>query len=165
MVSQTVIYKQQYAGQCWSYATLNCLQRLWVKVTEQEVLSWWSMLWFPDIDRTLRKYKKWQLGYLKNKNLVESFLRRGIPLMALIYRNNFNSTRYAPYLQDFRGKMNHFVCLVEDCGNKFKVVDQQGENFGDKGYWYIDKKDFSKIKVARCLNVSPALSIPEPTNE
>lgn len=147
-----IIYTQSYAGQCWSYALLNALQLSWIEITEQEVLSWWAMLWFPDMSSTLRKHgiAKW-LGYLNSINLVESFLKRGKFLPCLLYRNNFNSIRYAPYLQDFRGNRNHFICLIEDCGDKFKYRDSQGSNFADWWNWYISKNDFSKIKVARII--------------
>jgi hypothetical protein len=148
----TIIYKQSYAGQCGSYSLLNALQLSGIDVTEQEVLSWWAILGFPDMASTLKKYgkAKW-LGYLNSQNLIDSFLRRGKFLPCLLYRNNFNSTRYAPYLQDFRGNRNHFVCLVEDCGDRWKYRDQQWEDFWDKWHGYILKSDFKNIKVARII--------------
>ena len=142
------IYKQTYAWQCWSYSILNALQLSWIKITEQEVLSWGSMLSFPDMSRTLKKHSLWTLGYLNNIKLVESFLKRWKKLPCLIYQNNFKSVRNSPYLQDFQGNMNHFVCLIEDCGDKFKYRDQQWESFWDSGNWYTLKSDFTKIKVA-----------------
>lgn len=143
-----IIYKQVSQGQCWSYSILNALQLSWIKVTEQEVLSWGSMLSFPDMSRTLKKHSIWTLGYLNNIKLIESFLKRWHKLIALIYRNNFKSVRNAPYLQDFRGNMNHFVCLIEDCWDKIKYRDSQWEGFADWWNWYISKNDFTKIKVA-----------------
>lgn len=53
----TVIYKQKQAWECGSYACLNALQRLWVKITEQEILSYPAMLWFPAMERILRHYQ------------------------------------------------------------------------------------------------------------
>ena len=143
------IYKQTSQGQCWSYSVLNTLQLSWYKITEQEVLSWGSMLSFPDMNRTIKKHSIWTLGYLNNIKLIESFLKRWHKLIALIYRNNFKSVKNAPYLQDFQWSMNHFVCLIEDCWDKIKYRDQQWESFWDSGNWYILKSDINKIKVAR----------------
>lgn len=138
--TSNMIYKQQYAGQCWSYATLNTLQRLWVDISEEKILSLGSMLWFPDIERTL--VKNWlakSLSCLVAPKRIETYLKQGIPLICLMYRNNFQNVRKSPFLQDFNGKMNHFVCLMEDCWDRVKYVDQQGESFWDKWHGYIMK--------------------------
>lgn len=145
-----IIYTQKSQWECIRYAFLNALQLSGVKITEQEILAMEPMLWFPWMERNLKELWiiKW-LEYPKNISTINWLLKRWNKLPCLIYRNNFESVKKAPYLQDFGGKMQHFVCIVEDCGDRFKVVDQQGENFWDKWYWYILKTDFTKIKVAR----------------
>lgn len=138
----TVIYKQATAWQCGQYASLNCLQRLWVKITEQEILSYPAMFGFPAMEKILRHYQ-WikGLSLLVSPRRVSNYLKEWIPLVCLIYSNNFDSVRNPPHIQDFKGHFNHFVCLVEDQWELLKYVDSQGDKFGDKGYWYIRKED------------------------
>lgn len=149
----TMIYTQSQAWQCWMYATLNCLQKMGVEITEKEMLSFPSVFWFPDIERTYSKRGLFSsLSYVIAPRRIDNYLKEWKPLICLIYGNNFNSVRNYPFVQDFKGKMNHFVCLIEDLGYMYKYVDQQGEKFGDKWHGYILKDQMKwKIKVARII--------------
>lgn len=143
-----MIYKQTTAGQCASYACLNALQRMGADISEETMLSFPSMFGFPDIERTL--VNRWiinGLSYVVSPRRIYNYLKEWIPLLCLIYHNNFDSVRNTPFIQDFKGRMNHFVCIVEDCGDFLKYVDQQGESFWDKWHWYIRKSDLSKTRI------------------
>ena len=142
MDDSQVIYKQSSAWECGSYACLNTLQRLGIDISEETILSYWPMFWFPAMERILTQ--KWLikgLSYVLAPRRIYNYLNEWIPLICLIYWNNFDSVRNPPHINDFKWRMNHFVCLVKDCGDLVKYVDQQGSNFWDKGYWYIRKAD------------------------
>ena len=145
------IYKQASAGLCWSYACLNTLQRMWVNISEEEMLSYWPMFWFSAMEQIL--VSKWlikSLSYLIAPRRIDNYLKIGMPLVCLIYGNSFDSVRKSPHIQSFKGKMQHFVCIVEDLGDKYKVVDQQGENFADHWYWYFKKEDIKgNVRIAK----------------
>jgi len=142
-----MIYKQSIAWQCGQYACLNALQRLGVEITEQEILSYPAILWFPAMNRILRHYQNIGISRVISPRLVSNYLKQWKPLVCLIYSNNFESVRNPPHIQDFKGHFNHFVCLVEDCGDLLKYVDQQGANFWDKGHWYIRKEDLKNTRI------------------
>lgn len=145
-----IIYKQSIAGQCGSYACLNTLQKLWVDISEEKMLSLGIMWGFPAMEKILVKNGLISsLSYIIAPKRVDTYLAKWEKLVVLIYSNNFDSVRSSPYIQDFKGKMNHFVCMVEDCGDTWKVCDQQWENFADKGYWYIKKSDYRNIRIAK----------------
>lgn len=136
----TMIYKQKSAWECGQYACLNCLQRMWVNISEETMLSYPAMFGFPTMERIL--VSEWiikGLSSLVAPRRVYNYLKEWIPLVCLIYSNNFPSVRNPPHIQDFKWKMNHFVCLVEDLGDRLKYVDQQGEDFWDKWHGYIMK--------------------------
>jgi hypothetical protein len=150
-----MIYTQKSAWQCWNYAFLNALQKMWVNILEKEILdlSPWgadTFFWYDKAERLL--IAKWlikSLSYIISPRRIDTYLAKGEKLVALIYKNNFNSVRNTPYIQDFKWKYNHFVCVVEDCGDRWKVVDQQGENFAEKWYWYILKSNIWNVRIAK----------------
>lgn len=147
-----IIYTQKKAWECWSYACLNALQRMWVDISEEKIISFWSMLWYPDMEKTL--ISKWiikGLSMIVSPRRIDNYLKAWEKLVVLIYHMNFESIRNTPYIQDFKGKMNHFVCIVEDLGDRYKVIDQQGYKY-DSGYWYIKKEDMKgNTRVARLI--------------
>lgn len=155
---KNMIYTQTSAWQCWNYACLNCLQRLWVDISEERILDLMqnqsdSFFSTNAIERIL--VSRWiikSLVFLFAPRRIYNYLKEWVPLVCLIYWNNFDSVRNFPYVQDFWWKMQHFVCLVEDCGDRVKYVDQQGENFWDKGYGYIMKDQIKNTRIYK-INV------------
>lgn len=141
-----MVYTQTRSWECGSYASLNALQHAWVKVTEQEILALGALMWFSAISRALRLagYIK-SLSYPLTQRQVDQQLARWVALIAKLTKNNFKSAWYSPFINDLNGVMWHFVCIVEDCGDKYKYLDQQGILFWDKGYAYLMKSDFYKF--------------------
>lgn len=144
-----IIYRQSYAWQCGSYACLNALQRMWVNITEHEMLALGFMGWYNDIRRTLTKagYITWLSSRLISPRRIDNYLAKGHKMVVKMIRNNFESIRHPPHIQDFKWIMWHFVCLDADLWDKWRYIDQQWEKFGDKWHWYILKKDIKMIDV------------------
>lgn len=147
-----MIYTQKIAWQCWQYAILNALQHMWVAITEEEILALGTMMGFLAMQNKLTKawYIK-SLTILWSEYLVDMWIKKQ-PLVAKLIKNNFSSVHNPPYINDFKGTMWHFVCLIEDMGDKYRYIDQQWENFWDKWCWYILKSDFKNLTVVK-LNV------------
>lgn len=145
-----MVYKQQYSWQCGSYASLNALQHSWVKATEQGILSLGTIMWFLAMSNKLRKswYIK-SLSYPLTQRQANQQLARGVAIIAKLTKNNFKSILAPNFINDLNWVMGHFVCIIEDCWDKYKYIDQQGEWFGDKWYAYLLKSDFSKFTCAK----------------
>lgn len=141
------IFKQTEAGECGWYSLLNTLIRLWVDITEAQLKTMPRMMWVPAMRQNLKKYGLWKgIVQLVSPRLIENTLKQGIPLICLMYGNNFASVRKTG-IQDFKWTMQHYVCLESDYGDRIRYVDQQGESFWDKWHWYIMKTDLNKTKI------------------
>ena len=149
-----MIYTQGVSWPCWYYAMLVALQKLWLNITKEQIFEIFDkrFKWRLSAIEPWARYLKsiWVIKDFKSLDTVKQidrFLDMGIYLPVHTVNNlSFDSVRNPPFIQKFDWTLDHAFCLVENCWDKWKVQDSQGDKFADWWYWYIMKSDFVGIR-------------------
>lgn len=141
------IYKQTRSWDCSNYSFLIALQKLWVNVDESYMLKDRDITYQAvESDLVADNKIKW-LVKLATPTLVDLWLKKWHYILTWTSLLSFDSVRKPPYLQSFVWTWAHYFCIIDNLWDKWKVQDSQSINFADKWCWYIDKKDFKKLKA------------------
>ena len=141
-----IVYKQARPWDCADYAILSACQKLWVWVTEGNNIYREELSIQAVADRLVKEWKIQWLALVRVEKSIDMWLARGHYIVAGTGKLSFTSVSKPPFLQKFDGNIGHNFCIVEDCGDKWKVKDSQWPNFADGWYWYILKSDLPKIE-------------------
>lgn len=144
------VYLQARSGDCADYAFLSALRNQWINVTEQEMKAI-DGISIANVAKHLidAKIIKNCIG-INTLEWVDFWLKKWLYIIAWTGKMTFDSVRNPPFIQKFDGNKAHNFCIIPyDHPTLWKIKDSQGDKFADKGYWYMEKKDFRKIKKFR----------------
>jgi len=141
-----MIYKQKISWPCGNYAYLVALNKLWVNITEEEILKLGNFLTSTRALNYLHTlYPKIDLKRMATPKLIDLELSRGWYVVTWSGNMDFNIVRNPPYINSLQWTKSHFFLIVENLWDKWKIQDSQWDKFADGGYWYLPKTLFKKL--------------------
>lgn len=79
---------------------------------------------------------------------AKALLNRGIPLIANIIGVDWENTGKAPYIAVFDGRIAAHNCTIVGYDNNTRILDVAntwGDQWGDKGHYYLKADDLDKV--------------------
>lgn len=145
------ILNQWSRRNCWVFATMAILQHMWVNFDiarfQDEFAPYINQIEKLFVASGLVK----QFIKIPTTRLVDLWLKRGEYLLTGTNLWDFTLEDNVWWLVEFDWKSNHWFIIVENCWDRYKLQNSWGEEYGEKGYMYMMKSDFSKLFCPRRL--------------
>lgn len=139
---------------CANYALMGILLQKWIKFDLERL----STIRVPYIGKLEELFKKEglvkELIEIKTFRLVDYWLKRWEWLITATSRWDFTLEDNDGNALEFDEGTQHFFILVDSIGDRWKCANSWGEGYGEKGYFYMKKKDFKYLITPRRVVVN-----------
>lgn len=141
-----MILNQWQRPNCWIFAVMAILQHKGIpfdmNIIQEERSNFVNLI---------ERIFKWhglikRFNILKTPTVMDIQLKKWEWILCSTARGNFKTKDVT-----FDWDSNHFFVIVADLGDKWKIQNSWGEEWGDKWYWYMDKKDFKYMMAPRTV--------------
>ena len=150
-MSVSKILNQWTSDNCGTFAIMGILQHYWVQFDFESV----SKIREPLIMKLQNRFiELWLVkGFisLPNTRLVDLWLKRWEHLLTGTKKGDFSLFDNVWGNVEFDDGSEHYFIIVENCWDRYKLQNSWGEEYGEKGYMYMKKSDFSKLFCPRRL--------------